>query len=98
MEINCTQQELSLLHKIARAAEKMGVETFLVGGFVRDKILGRATTDADIVCVGDGIALAQAVANEFPAKPSVSVFRNFGTAHIKVELLPGVLFDIEFVG
>ncbi len=86
MEINCTEQELSILQIIARAAEELGVETYLIGGFVRDKILGRSTKDADIVCVGDGIELAKAVAKHFNPIPQVNYFKNFGTAHIKVNI------------
>lgn len=94
MEINCTEKELALLKKIANAAEALGMETYLIGGFVRDKILGRDTKDADFVCVGDGIELAKEVAKHFNPTPQVDYFKNFGTAHIKVE--DG--FDIEFVG
>ena len=75
-----------ILKKVARAAAELDVETYLVGGFVRDKILGRSTKDADIVCVGDGIELATTVAKYFNPVPPVSYFKNFGTAHIKVNL------------
>lgn len=75
-----------ILKKIARAAAELDVETYLVGGFVRDKLLARETKDADIVCVGDGIALAAAVAKHFRPVPQVNYFKNFGTAHIKVNL------------
>ena len=84
MEISCTETELMILKKVALAAAELDVETYLVGGFVRDKILGRSTKDADIVCVGDGIELATAVARHFKPVPQVSYFKNFGTAHIKV--------------
>ena len=84
MEINCTEKELMILKKVARAAAELDVETWLVGGFVRDKILERSTKDADIVCVGDGIELASTVAKYFNPVPPVSYFKNFGTAHIKV--------------
>lgn len=94
MEINCTKKELALLKKIATAAEALGMETYLIGGFVRDKILGRETKDADFVCVGDGIELAKEVAKQFTPTPQVEYFKNFGTAHIKVEND----FDVEFVG
>ena len=93
MYINCTNKELSVFKKIAKAAEELGVPCYLIGGFVRDKILGRATKDIDIVCVGDGIALAHKVAEQFHPKPEVNFFKNFGTAQIKVE---GI--EIEFVG
>ncbi|MGI8582330.1 MAG: CCA tRNA nucleotidyltransferase, partial [Chitinophagaceae bacterium] len=55
-------------------------------GFVRDKILGRATKDIDIVCVGDGISLAENVAQKFKPSPQMSVFKNFGTAQIKLHI------------
>jgi len=93
MDIKCTEKELFILKKIAHAAEELGVETYLIGGFVRDKIIGRNTKDADIVCVGDGIGLAKAVAKRFKPEPKFSYFKNFGTAHIKVDD-----FDLEFVG
>ena len=93
MDIKCTEKELFILKKIAHAAEELGVETYLIGGFVRDKIIDRKTKDADIVCVGDGIVLAKAVAKHFNPEPKVSYFKNFGTAHIKVND-----FDLEFVG
>jgi poly(A) polymerase len=93
MDIKCTEKELFILKKIAHAAEELGVETYLIGGFVRDKIIGRKTKDADIVCVGDGIALAKAVSKRFNPEPKFSYFKNFGTAHINVNG-----FDLEFVG
>jgi poly(A) polymerase len=101
MDINCTDKELQLLEKIATAADSLGVEAYLIGGFVRDKLLGRPTKDADIVCAGDGIELAKAVAKQFNPVPTVSYFKNFGTAHIKVNTFSenqDEAFDIEFVG
>ena len=93
MNINCSNKELFVFKKIAAAAAELSVPTFIIGGFVRDKIIGRATKDADIVCVGDGILLANKVAERFFPKPSVAFFKNFGTAQIKL-----ADFDIEFVG
>ncbi len=86
MQIDCTDYELLILKKIAKAAEELQVETYLIGGFVRDKIIGRSTKDADIVCLGDGIALAYKVAELFHPKPNVSYFKNFGTAQIKIRV------------
>ncbi|HOA37805.1 MAG TPA: tRNA nucleotidyltransferase, partial [Flavihumibacter sp.] len=80
MDIQCSDKELFLFKKIAHAAAEGSVPAYVVGGFVRDKLLGRASKDADIVCVGDGIALAQAVANRFSPPPNVAVYKNFGTA------------------
>src|SRR6187549_556774 len=113
MDIKCTEKELFILKKIAHAAEELGVETYLIGGFVRDKIIGRKTKDADIVCVGDGIELAKTVAKRFKPEPKFSYFKNFGTAHLRIdsskhtdsskvsppkaEDLEGA-FDLEFVG
>src|SRR5947207_1113917 len=112
MDINCTEKELFIFKKIAHAAEELGMKTYLIGGFVRDKILGRDTQDADIVCVGDGIQLAKEVAKRFNPHPRVNVYKTYGTAHIKVALskhndfskvspfggdLEGA-FDLEFVG
>jgi poly(A) polymerase len=93
MEIRCTDKELSLFEKIARTAWDAGVPCYVIGGFVRDKLLARPTKDADIVCVGNGIDLAERVADRFEPRPQVSFFKNFGTAQIRTEDL-----DLEFVG
>lgn len=90
---NCTEKERYIFRKIADAAGYMGVNCYLVGGFVRDKLLGRETNDIDVVCVGDGIGLAQKASRQFKPIPKVSVFKNYGTAHFHFEGL-----DIEFVG
>jgi poly(A) polymerase len=93
MDIACTPGELSLFKTISETAAKLNLSCYLIGGFVRDKLLHRATKDIDIVCTGDGIGLAQAVANTFPHKPHVSFFKTFGTAQFKLHGL-----DVEFVG
>jgi poly(A) polymerase len=101
MEIHFSDKEISLLKKISVAAERLKVPAYLVGGYVRDKILGRPTKDADIVCVGDGIALANEVAQQFNPVPSVNFFKTYGTAHIKVNMGENGeenFFDVEFVG
>jgi poly(A) polymerase len=101
MDINCTQKEILLLEKIASAAARLNLPTYLIGGFVRDKKLDRPTKDADIVCVGDGISLATEVAQQFDPSPAVSFFKTYGTAHIKVNLGEDGeddFFDVEFVG
>lgn len=94
MDITCTEKEMFILKKVSGAAQVLGMETYLVGGFVRDKLLERNTKDADFVCIGDGIALAQAVAQQLKPVPRVDYFKNFGTAHIRIDHD----FDIEFVG
>lgn len=93
MQIVFTDKELAIFKKIAAAAEKLAVPCYLIGGFVRDKIIGRPTKDADIVCMGDGIELAHAVAASFKPKPVVAYFKTFGTAQIKLDEL-----EVEFVG
>ena len=93
MDIICSNKELFILNKIAAASAELQMPAYLIGGFVRDKIIGRPTKDADIVCLGDGILLAEKVAERFSPKPTVSFFKNFGTAQIKVDG-----FEIEFVG
>lgn len=91
--IDCTSKELSLLQLVGTCADKLRLPCYLVGGFVRDKLLNRECKDLDFVCVGDGIELAHAIAETIQPKPVVSFFKNFGTAHIKLDG-----FDLEFVG
>lgn len=99
MDIRCSEKELFVFKKIEHAAEELGVPCYIIGGFVRDKLLDRTTKDADIVCVGDGIELAHKVAARFQPKPSVSFFKNFGTAQIKLKHFYGEAdLEIEFVG
>lgn len=93
MDITCTKEELKLFQHIGEAAGKKNVACYLIGGFVRDKLLGRPTKDVDIVSTGDGIELAQAVATGLPHKPQVNFFKNFGTAQFRYHG-----FDVEFVG
>jgi poly(A) polymerase len=97
MEIICTDEELFIFEKIANAAEDLKMPAYIIGGFVRDKILNRPTKDADIVCIGDGIALAEKTAAKFSPKPAVNFFKNFGTAQIKINSKE-IPFEIEFVG
>ncbi len=91
--ISLSHNELKIFKKIGATAEKLGMRSFVVGGFVRDKIIGRETKDADIVCAGDGIELAHESALQFKPIPTVSFFKNFGTAHFRIDDM-----DIEFVG
>jgi poly(A) polymerase len=97
MEIPCSDTELLLFERIADAASRMQTEVYVIGGFVRDKIIGRPTSDADIVCVGNAIDLANEVAAFYNPKPAVAFFRNFGTAHFKIQESDGQMLDVEFV-
>ena len=79
---------------VTEASENLQVECYVIGGFVRDFLLGRGNPkDIDIVAVGSGIELARKVASKLPGKPQVSIFKNFCTAMIKHGDL-----EIEFVG
>jgi len=93
MDINVTERELFVFQKVAQAAATLRQPAYLIGGFVRDKLIGRPTKDADIVTVGDGIVLAHRVADLLHPRPTVAFFKNFGTAQIKWND-----WEIEFVG
>ena len=86
MIIQCSKAELYILKKISTAAEKLGFDSYVIGGFVRDKILGRPTKDIDVVCVGNGIALAEETAKQFNPPLPVNIFKTYGTAQIKYPL------------
>ncbi|MFM7020019.1 MAG: CCA tRNA nucleotidyltransferase [Aquirufa sp.] len=92
-----TGQEIisdDIFKRIGAAADRIQMESYVVGGFVRDQLLGRPCKDIDVVCIGSGIALAEEVAREFDLPDhAVSVFKNFGTAMLKVDD-----WDLEFVG
>ena len=93
MQVQLEQQEKVIIGKVAEAAKHLSLPAFVVGGFVRDKLLGRPCKDIDIVCLGDAIALANKVSELFHPQPKVSWFKNFGTAHLFV-----LGYDVEFVG
>lgn len=80
-----------IFRRISRIAREMGVDAYVVGGYVRDYYLHRPSTDIDIVVVGSGIDVAQRLADELHTK--LSVFKTFGTAMLRVH---GV--ELEFVG
>ncbi len=77
---------------IAAVAAQSAVETYVVGGYVRDLLLKRPCKDIDLVCVGSGIDLAETVAKELN-NALVTTFKNFGTAMIRYGE-----YDLEFVG
>ena len=79
---------------ISQAAQKLGIESYVIGGFVRDYLLERDfKKDIDIVAVGSGIDLALKVSELLPNNPKVQVFKNYGTAMLRFQEI-----DIEFVG
>jgi tRNA nucleotidyltransferase (CCA-adding enzyme) len=79
---------------ISKATEELQLESYVIGGFVRDFILQRGTAkDIDVVAVGSGIELAEKVASLLPNKPKVQVFKTYGTAMLRYKDV-----EIEFVG
>lgn len=96
MTMQNLKQALSdpIFEVVAQSAKEIGVDCYVIGGFVRDYLLKRGTPkDIDIVVVGSGITLAKKVASNLKGKPQVSVFKNFGTAMIKHDAI-----ELEFVG
>ena len=85
--------ERKVFEVIRTAADELGFPAYVVGGYVRDRLLARPSEDMDIVCVGSGIALAEAVANKLRPRPRVTIYKRFGTAMLKHEGL-----EVEFVG
>ena len=82
-----------IFHKISDAADSLGLECYVVGGYVRDLFLERPSNDIDVVVVGSGIKVADALRRSLGRKAHISVFRNFGTAQVKYK---GT--EVEFVG
>ncbi len=78
---------------LADCANQLGVDAYVIGGFVRDIYLGRESKDIDIVTIGKGIELAELVHKQLGDEAHLSVFKNFGTAQVKINDL-----EIEFVG
>lgn len=79
---------------IATCAEEIGVECYVVGGFVRDSILERNSgQDIDVVAIGSGIELAKKVAQSLSKNPKISIFKTYGTAMFRYNQI-----ELEFVG
>ena len=86
-----------IFHKISEAADHLGLECYVVGGYVRDIFLERPSNDIDVVVVGSGIALAEELKRMVGKNAHLSVFRNFGTAQVKFRQ-KGKEYEVEFVG
>lgn len=97
--IELTTEELkqrfsdSIFKRISETADELGLECYVVGGYVRDIFLQRPSKDIDVVVVGSGIAMAEALARRLGRGAHLSVFKNFGTAQLKYH---GT--EVEFVG
>ena len=93
MIIKDTALDSPILHLVGDEADKLQLECYVIGGWVRDLFLHRVSKDIDIVVVGSGILLAQAVANRLGKSTHLSVFRTYGTAQVKKGEI-----ELEFVG
>ena len=74
-----------IFHQISEAADRLGVECYVVGGYVRDIFLERPSNDIDVVVVGSGIAVAKELKRMLGRRTHLSVFKNFGTAQVKIK-------------
>lgn len=93
MVFNIESNVRKIFDVISQAASDLGCPTYVVGGYVRDRLLARPSKDVDIVCVGSGIELAKAVANKLKPRARVTTYKRFGTAMLKHQ---GI--EVEFVG
>ena len=93
MLANHPKIDLPILHLVGEEADKLGLECYVIGGYVRDIFLHRDSTDIDVVVVGSGIDLAQAVAKRLGKGAHLSVFKTYGTAQVKRGKI-----ELEFVG
>ena len=97
--VELTQEDLKrcfadrLFHQISDTADELGLECYVVGGYVRDLFLQRPSKDIDVVVVGSGIQMAEALKEKLGKGAHLSVFRNFGTAQVKYHQT-----EVEFVG
>lgn len=89
-------QTKPIFARIAEAARALNIPAYVVGGYVRDLVLKRPSKDVDIVCLGSGIALAEAVGKA--AGVNVAVYQNFGTAMLRFDDPVDGYIDVEFVG
>ena len=86
-----------IFHQISEAADRLGLECYVVGGYVRDIFLERPSNDIDVVVVGSGIKVAEELKRMVGKKAHLSVFKNFGTAQVKF-WQKGTEYEVEFVG
>lgn len=82
-----------IFHTLSETADRLGLDCYVVGGYVRDLFLNRSSKDIDVVVVGSGIEMAQAFGSAISKTTRVKVFKNFGTAQVKYRNM-----EIEFVG
>ena len=95
MNFSDTLHKNPIFDVIAHQADLLGLQAYVIGGFVRDLVLARPSKDIDVVCIGSGIRLAEAVGKTVQA--TVAVFPNFGTAMLRINQ-EGERMEVEFVG
>lgn len=84
----------NIFKTISKSAAELNLDSYVIGGFVRDYLLQRGDAkDIDVVAIGSGIALAKQVAKNLPNKPKIQVFKTYGTAMLKLDTI-----EVEFVG
>lgn len=93
MVFNIKSDERKIFSLVSETAQELGYPAYVVGGYVRDRLLARTSKDVDIVCVGNGIRLAENVASKMRPIPRLVVYKRFGTAMLKHKDI-----EIEFVG
>lgn len=93
MQITDPKIENPVLHLIGEEADRLGLECYVIGGWVRDLFLHRPSDDIDVVVVGSGISLAEAVAKRLGKGAHLAVFKTYGTAQVKKRGM-----ELEFVG
>ena len=89
----CKQLDTPIFRKISETADELGMECYVVGGYVRDIFLERPSTDIDVVVVGKGIEMARAFSKKLGRGTHLAVYANYGTAQVKYKG-----HEIEFVG
>jgi len=93
-KIHTTALSKPIFKIVAEASSLLNLESYVIGGYVRDFILNRTNSkDIDIVTIGSGIDLAKKVSSLIPSQPKVSIFKNYGTAMLKTDEI-----ELEFVG
>lgn len=93
MQFTIQENEQKIFNLLSEVAKELGYPTYIIGGYVRDRLLQRPSKDMDVVCVGSGIELAQKLASKLVPRPKVVVYKRFGTAMLNYGDL-----EIEFVG
>ncbi len=93
MLFDINQKERALFNLLGQTADELNYKAFVIGGYVRDRLLARPSKDVDVVCLGSGIELALHFASKLTPRPKVTTFKRFGTAMLRYKNM-----EIEFVG